>query len=43
MFKSHPNKEKITFIVLPLIHEVIHTSNDIPADIKLVIDKYAPH
>ena len=42
MFKNHPNKEKITFIVMPLIHEFYHTSNDIPHDYMKVIERYAP-
>lgn len=42
MFKNHPNKANITFIVLPLIHEFYHTSNDIPADYMKVVNRYAP-
>jgi len=42
MFKSHPNVSKITFLVVPQTHELMHTSNDIPADYNEVIKKYAP-
>lgn len=41
MFKTHPNKENIVFIVLPLIHEYFNTSNDIPADCYKVMERYA--
>jgi hypothetical protein len=41
MFKDHPNKDKITFIALPLVHEYLHTSNDIPADYQEVMKRYA--
>jgi hypothetical protein len=41
MFKDHPNKSTITFIVLPIVRELLHTSNDMPADIWMVIKKYA--
>lgn len=41
MFKNHPNKDKITFVVLPLIHEYFHVSNDIPADYQKVMERYA--
>jgi S-ribosylhomocysteine lyase LuxS involved in autoinducer biosynthesis len=33
LFKNHPNKQDIRFIVLPIIREVLETSNDIAHDI----------
>jgi broad specificity phosphatase PhoE len=42
MFKAHPNKEEIRFIVLPVVREVLETSNDIALDIDHIIDKYSP-
>jgi len=41
MFKNHPNKENIEFIVLPIVREVLETSNDLSVDIEQVISKYA--
>ena len=41
MFKNHPNKENIQFIVLPIVREVLETSNDISLDIEETIEKYA--
>lgn len=29
MFGSHPDKDKIEFKVLPLIHEILHSTNDV--------------
>lgn len=42
MFAHHPNAAKIQFLVVPQAHEVMHTSNDIPADFLEVVKKYAP-
>ena len=42
MFETHPNKEKITFVALPIAHEILHSSGDISADINVVLEKYAP-
>ena len=42
MFKNHPNKSTLKITVMPLVHEYFHTSNDIPADVELVLKKYAP-
>ena len=42
MFESHPNKEKITFVALPIAHEILETSCEVPADINVVLAKYAP-
>ena len=40
MFKTHPNKAEIRFIVLPVVREVFATSNDIAHDIDDIIGKY---
>ncbi len=42
MFATHPNLDKIKFIVVPQAHEIMHTSNDIPTDYNEIIRKYAP-
>ncbi|TNV76426.1 hypothetical protein FGO68_gene11145 [Halteria grandinella] len=42
LFKNHPNKKDIRFVVLPIIREVLETSNDIALDIDVIVEKYAP-
>ena len=42
MFKGHPNLANIKFIVEPLIHEIMHTMNDICMDADQLQQKYAP-
>lgn len=42
LFKNHPNKKDIRFIVLPVAREVLETSNDIAHHIDEIIEKYAP-
>ena len=32
MFATHPNKDNIKFIVLPLVREVLETTGDIAID-----------
>ena len=34
MFKNHPNKDKIKFIVLPLAAETMNSASDIGSDVK---------
>lgn len=41
MFKNHPNKENIKFVVLPCIREVYYTTNDIAMDCFDMMDKFA--
>ena len=41
MFKSHPNLDKMQFIVVPHCHEIMHTSNDIPMDVYQLIKHFA--
>ena len=42
MFKNHPNKANIRFVVEPWIHEIMHTMNDIPMDALALVEKYGP-
>jgi len=41
MFKNHPNKENIKFVVLPIAREVLHTTNDIAMDCEELIKMYS--
>lgn len=41
MFKSHPNKDNIKFVVLPIIREVLHTVCDIAMDSDDLMKKFA--
>jgi hypothetical protein len=40
MFKNHPNLPNIKFIVLPILREVLETSNDIAWSINDMMEKY---
>ena len=40
MFKKHPNVSKINFEVVPLCHEFMHTTNDLPMDVYQLIEEY---
>ena len=40
MFKNHPNKDNIQFIVLPIIREILHTTNDVAIDCDELMIKY---
>ena len=42
MFKNHPNKANLVCIVVPEVHEILHTTNDIHMDALELIQKYAP-
>ena len=42
MFKNHPNLSKMTFLVVPQCHEIMHTSNDIPMDCYKLMQQFAP-
>jgi len=42
MFKSHPNLANIKFRVLPIAREVFHSSCDIPQDIHVTMQRFAP-
>ena len=41
MFKNHPQKKAIKFIVLPLAAELLRSTGDMPSDIYELMDKYA--
>lgn len=41
MFKNHPNKDKIHFVVLPIVREVLHTTCDIAMDSQEMMAKFA--
>jgi hypothetical protein len=40
MFKNHPEKNTIRFIVLPIAREVLHTTNDLCMDPYELVEKY---
>jgi len=40
MFKNHPNKNQMKFIVLPIAREILHTTNDIAIPVRELIEKY---
>ncbi len=42
MFKNHPDKSTMKFVVVPIIREVMKLMNDICMDVKDLIKKFAP-
>jgi hypothetical protein len=40
MFKTHPNREKINFLVVPIAKEGMHLCNDASGPIKRVLDVF---
>jgi hypothetical protein len=40
MFKNHPNKDNIDFVILPLVTEAVGFMCDIPIDTYDLIDKF---
>ena len=42
MFKYHPDLANIKFVVVPEIHEILHTFNDMHMDPVELSKKYAP-
>ena len=40
MFKNHPNKSKIKFIVLPLAREIMRTFTSTPMDPRQLMEIY---
>ena len=40
MFKNHPNRANIKFVVLPNVRENLHTCGDIGMDVYLLIEKF---
>ena len=41
MFKNHPNKANIRFVVLPIVRECMNTTNDIAIDCDELMTKFA--
>jgi len=41
MFKNHPKKDQIEFKVLPIVREIMWTTNDIAMDCDELMAKYA--
>ncbi len=41
LFKDHPNKKNINFVVLPNLREALHETADIAIDFIELIKKYA--
>ena len=40
MYKNHPNKDKIKFVVLPIVREILHTTNDLCIDPDELMAKF---
>ena len=40
MFKDHPNRENIHFVVLPILREVFYSVGDIAIDCHELMDKF---
>ena len=40
MFKTHPKKSEIKFLVVPLLHEILETADDIHSDALELMQKY---
>ena len=41
MFKDHPQKKEIKFIMVPILREILHTLCDVPHDVYSVMDSFA--
>ena len=41
MFKNHPNKDKIKFIILPIAAEIMRSPSDTPMNIYDLMKLYA--
>lgn len=41
LFKSHPNREGIKFIVVPLLREVLESSSDIALDVGEMMERFS--
>lgn len=40
MFKKHPNKANIKFVVLPIVREGLHTTCDVAVDVDEMMTKF---
>jgi hypothetical protein len=41
MFKNHPRKNEIKFVVQPILREVMNTCNDIPRSVAEITTTYS--
>ena len=41
IFKNHPDKKSLKFVVMPLVREVMKTMNDVAMDVDKLVEKYA--
>lgn len=41
MFKNHPQKKDIKFILVPILREVLHTLCDVPTDVHCIMEQFA--
>lgn len=39
LFQNHPNLKNISFIILPLVREILNTSNDVGIDCYDLMEK----
>ena len=42
MFKNHPNKGTMKFVVIPVVREMMKFMNDVAMDINVLVQKFAP-
>jgi hypothetical protein len=42
LFKDHPNKSQIRFVISPIVREVLETSNDIALNVQEIVHRYDP-
>lgn len=42
MFATHPNKDNIQFTILPIVREILDSSNDIAMDVADLMELYSP-
>ena len=41
LFKNHPNRKNINFVILPIVREVICAKDDINSDVYLIMQQYS--
>ena len=42
MFKNHPNKANMKFVVIPVVREMMKFMNDVAMDIDALVKKFGP-
>jgi len=42
MFKNHPNKGSMKFVVIPVVREMMKFMNDVAMDINVLVEKFSP-